>query len=305
MNFSICYITNRHQPQFQWFVDSLCRQVGSDTFPEIIFIDSVLWEKGGERRTELAAIVAGRFPYRHEAPKPCVWCGPTRLTQRNYFAAANTRNTGACYASRDYIFFVDDLSVLMGDWLKEARHAAQHRYVVGGAYKKAFEMVVEGGELKSARFTAGGTDSRWGIGSVGGIVPIGGGQLYGCSFGIPMHRFLEVNGQDEACDSMGGEDYYLGLSLEKLGVPIFYNINLYSVESEEGHGQGPVFLRLDKGLGQSSLDHLAKKRQHGPRAMGNNFNLAEIRRNVLNGGGFPVPVEPSLHWWDNQPLSEL
>lgn len=305
MHFSIIYLTNRKDCRWQWFVDSLCRQVGADSWPEVIFVDSVLWGDAGQRKAELDSVVRGRFAYKHVSPKPCVWCGPHRLTQRDYFAAANSRNTGFCHASRDYVFWVDDLTVLMPDWLKEARHAAQHKYVIAGAYKKVWEMVVDDGELKSCRETAAGTDSRWGRGSERGIVKIGGGDLFGCSFGMPVPAMLAINGQDEACDSVGGEDYFAGLSLEKLGIEIFYDRNMLTFESEEGHGQGPIFLRLDKGLGKSSVDLLNKRKNSGPRAMGNFFDLAEMRTKVLSGEPFPIPTEPSKHFWDGQPLSEL
>lgn len=307
MNFSLIYLTARIDPRFQWFVDSLCNQCADGQFPQVIFIDSCLWgENYKERVAALQAIVAGRFSYQHHPPKPCVWQGPHRLTQRDYFAAANARNTGLCYAKEEYIFYVDDLTVLMPGWVDNARHAAKSRYVAAGSYKKAWDMVVEGGLLVSCRETAGGTDSRWHLGSnTGADVKIDGGKLFGCSFGLPVSTLLDCNGQDEMCDSLGGEDYFLGLSLEKLGVNIFYNRNLSTRESEEGHGQGPIYLRLDKGLGKSSLDLLARRRASGPRAMGNDFNLAELRQKILSGEPFPVPTKPDKHFWDGQPLSEL
>ena len=305
MNFSLSYITSRKNCELKWFADSLCNQCGAD-FPQVIIIDSCLWDADyKERVKELQDIVAGRFVFEAHPPKPCVFAGPHRLTQRNYFAAANTRNTAACYARHDYIAWVDDLSVLMPGYIDNLRHAVEHRYVVAGAYKKAFEMVVEGGELKSARFTPGGTDSRWHLADSCNLVKIGGGQLFGCSFGMPMEIFLELNGQDEMFDSLGGEDYAAGLGLDKMGVPIWYNRHLYTVESEEGHSQGPIYLRLDKGLGKSSLDLLEKRRAHGPRAMGNYFELSELRQKILAGEPFPVPTKPDKHFWDGQPLSEL
>lgn len=307
MSFSLCYLTNRKTPRFDWFCDGIVRQCGSAVDFEVIVVDSVLWDDAAGRRQELADIVKGRFAYKHVPPKPSVFQGPHRLTKSDFFAASNARNTGICHSSKDYIYFIDDLSIMLGDFLSNVRHAAQGKYVVGGAYKKVLELVVENGDAKSWREFPQGLDSRLGRGSKEGIRPINGGALYGCSMGLPMGAMLQINGFDEIYDSQGGEDYSVGIALEKWGHKIWYNLNLMTLEDELAHGQGPIFKRIIK-PGNPDSSWVVLNRLNGasrPRAFGNTFELAELRRDTLAGKPLPIPKEPKTHWFDGQPLSEM
>src|SRR5439155_20599442 len=90
---SIVYITHRASPRFDWFADSLARQLDTEDV-EVLFVDGV---HSPERSEELEQIVRGRFPYRHVPAKPSPFAGPYRLTTRDYFAAASARNTGLVY----------------------------------------------------------------------------------------------------------------------------------------------------------------------------------------------------------------
>ena len=314
MKFSIAHITNRKIACHDWFCDGLVKQVGSGEWPEIIFIDSVLWQDPIGRKKELLDTVAGRFKYRHEPPKPTVWQGPTRLTTQDYFAASNARNTGICLASTPYIMFVDDLSVLGPQWLSNVRHAAEGKYCVAGSYRKSFDMVVEGGELKSHRpnIQEGtgrdlGLDSRCGVGRDTGIVKVDGGLLYGCSCGFSIDTLLQVNGFDEIHDSSGAEDYSLGITLQKWGHQLWFNRNVFSCESEELHGQHPVMKRIIK-PGNPDASHVILNRLKAdprPRTYGNFFELRDLRNSVLAGNPFPVPTKPSHHWFDNADLRTM
>lgn len=337
MTFSLVYLTNRENPCFAWFVDSLCRQVEDGNFPQVVFIDAMLWHRE-DRRRELADVVAGRFPYRHEPPKPCVWQGPHRLTTQDCFAAASARNTGICLASKPYIIFCDDLSVLAPGWLREARHAAQEGYVVMGAYRKVTKLVVDAGRIVSwsphmvkdpdGKEHDAGLDCRWSQGSDNGLVPTQPSNLYGCSFGAPIEALLDVNGQDEIFDGMGYEDCALGYTLLRtrqksfFGHPtnLFYNRNMLTYESEEMHHQGQPMKggRVDKdngrasvvlyrgGVAPSGFKSIGLQNDAGyVRSIGTRQNLRELRRQVLAGATFPVPTEPATHWYDNQPLKEI
>lgn len=259
---TIAYVTNRLNPQFMWFCDSMCAQ----TTPEqranlqVVFVDGWLWHVGtmgilfdtndteialanteghhAPRREELAKCVAGRFDYLHIPPKPCAWQGPFRQTKREFFCAGNTRNTAFIVAQHDYLVFVDDLSVLIPGWFNQVLHAAQDQYVVCGAYKKVKQLAVENGAVKSLDEFPAGVDSRWNRGSDGGIVDWSGGGLFGCSFGVPLEAALEVDGNDAACNGQGGEDTDFGIRLERAGWPIKYNRNMLTLESEELHHDG-------------------------------------------------------------------
>lgn len=309
---TIAYMTNRPNPCFRWFVDSLCNELAATpTECEVVFVDAWLWPGGEARRNELAQIVGGRLNYRHTPPKPTVWQGPTRLTTQDYFAASNARNTALLLARGDYIVFVDDLSVLLPGWMSQVRHAQQHRYCVGGSYKKMLNLVVENGRVVSFTDNPKGVDSRWPVGSDGGIVAMDGGGLYGCSCGVPMEYAERCNGYEELCDGMGSEDTDFGIRVERAGCRIFYNRNMCTYESEELHAQEPVAKRVIKktpGTGFPDQSHIMLHRvRHEPRitTIQNYYNLAEVRKSIAAGGSFPEATQPTHHWPDNQPLSEM
>lgn len=319
--YCIAYLTSRLNPRFQWFADSLKRQVeqhGEASRPQVIVVDS----KIDEREFTPQDYFPGWGCY-HVEPKPCIWQGKYRWTKRDYFAAANARNTAALYADRPYIVFVDDLSVLCDGWLDQVLHAVEHRYVVGGAYKKVQRLQVENGVVTSYDEFPKGVDSRWSLANETNIVKIGGGQLFGCSFGCPLEDYIAVNGQDEICDSLGGEDYNFGIRIERLGKTIWYNRNMLTLESEEAHYEEPPYLRLDKATPGNPDGHdsshivLNRTLRGGVWTQGNHYNLASARKAVRANMGFPainavetyfdgvIAATPSTHFPDGQPIREM
>jgi hypothetical protein len=240
---SIVHITHRHEPAFAWFVDSLAGQLRPGDEVEVIFVDGLY---GSERAGMLEQLIAGRFAFRHVPAKPNPWNGPHRLTRAQYSAASSARNTGIVYARKPYIVFVDDVCVLVEGWWEQVKDAARENRVVAGAYQKHHEMVVDEGRLVSSRLEPDGLDCRWERGDDCAPVPIGGGELFGAGIGAPRSLLLELNGFDELCDPVGGEDYNLGLRIEWSGTAIGYRRAMLSIESEELHRQPAVVLRYDK-----------------------------------------------------------
>lgn len=245
------------------------------------------------------------------APKPSPWQGACRKTRFDCFAAANARNTGACYAKHPFIVFVDDLTVLMPGWLDQIRHADEQRYLVMGAYKKVKELTVEDGLAVHYVEFQGGIDSRWGAGSDGGIVAYPASQLFGCSFGLPLEFYLAVNGSDEGCDGVGMEDVNLGIRLGRMGYKSFYNRNMLTLESEELHTKDPTETMVRKAWDtpdpSTKADWAIYNRvvqNHITHAEGNDFDLAKLREIILNGGEFPLP-KIERPWFSAKPFSEL
>jgi len=149
MNITISFLTNREDPAFQWFADSLANQIPSGVFVEVLVIDLLSDYEPDSRSAYFHGCVKDRFSMKVIPPKPCAWQGKHRKTNEDMFAAANARNTAFIHATSDYIFCVDDLTVLSPQWLSNAIHAAQEGYVMCGAYKKLKQMVVKDGTIIS------------------------------------------------------------------------------------------------------------------------------------------------------------
>jgi glycosyltransferase involved in cell wall biosynthesis len=249
--------------------------------------------------------------------------GPHRLTTRDYMATSSARNTAAVYAQGSYLVYADDCSVVLPGWWEAVRRAAAAGEVVAGAYQKHWDMHVIGGELVRSR--VGGIDSRWDLGDPDSRVPITGGQLFGSSFGLPRQLLMAVNGLDELCDPVGGEDYQLGMRLAWSGAPIWYDRAMVTIESEDLHRQSPSPTRIDKSTDLET--YMATLRRFGVeqrtvhgnldssslivdlmyglrpfRSLGNHYELVGLDEDNLDAtrSGFPV-----RHWFDGQPLAEL
>lgn len=257
---TICYVTNRTTPHWDWAVDALCNQADFDLrrHLQLVVIDGKLWADGvnrstsestiafadpqfhnPERRFELELVVNNRIETLHIPPLPNVYNGNFRLTPKDWFSASNSRNTGFIAARHGYVAFIDDLSVPGPIWLAQVLHAAHHGYTVAGMYAKSKKMIVRNGAVVEFEDFPEGRDSRWEGGSDGGIVDWG-GSLYGCSFGIPLELALTIDGFELATSGAGGEDFDAGIRIRRSGAVIKLNRNMFSRESEEDHWQQPL-----------------------------------------------------------------
>jgi GT2 family glycosyltransferase len=322
---SVVYVTYRSEPRLDWFADSLAAQLEEDS-PEVIIVDG---HHSSERVASLEQIVRGRFAFRHVPPKPTPWNGPHRLTGRDYFAGSSARNTGIVYATRPYVAFVDDCSVLMPGWWREVRTAARHEYVIAGAYQYHRDMVVEQGLLVRSRHVAAelnATDCRWELGDDRALVRVGGGNLYGCSFGAPRELLLDVGGLDELADAGRGGDCQLGLRLEWAGAPIFYSRRMLTIESTELHGQrsrkttrlartlapDAYMERLrDFGVERRTTDgswdnsHMLLDIAYGTRSIGSLGNPYDLATMTAARVAATIADFPHTYWFDGTPLAQL
>jgi hypothetical protein len=300
---SFIYTTCRKNPKFDWFIDSLYNQVVEEKFDcsniEIVMVDFEL-QYDESRKEVMKQIVNNRFKFTHVEPMPSPWQGKYRLTSRDCFSASLARNTGICYVSNSYLCFVDDLSVLEPGSFKHIIEYANQNIVVAFGYKKVWDLDVENGKIIHKRETPAGIDSRWNQGE--DYRKIGGSQLFGYS-ASPLSVLLSVNGYDEICNSIGGEDYHYGMRIEKLNIPIFYSKKVVFNESENLADQGNVFLRRDPLLETNHYNSLLEKYGVNHRwvpnartdishfvldlltrnkswAEGNNYTLTDLRQTV-------------------------
>jgi glycosyltransferase involved in cell wall biosynthesis len=299
-------MTNRRNCRSDWFFDSLARQevTGDPVRIKIVVIDFYAAERTAAEKARAHVWVT---------PKPTVWQGEHRLTTEDYFAASNARNTALCYADDGLVAFVDDLSVLLPGWL-EAALTAERGHVVLGRYAKVKNLIVKEGRVDYYDPFPAGDDSRWlEINKIGRPTRtrVDGGWMFGCSMCGHIDDFLDINGFDEDCDSMGSEDYIAGIMLEKHGVQLWYEPGMRTLESEELHHVEKPFKRIIKPSGKfrgkdaswTILDMV----RHGGRSSAPNYcNLRMLRDVILNGVGvFPVAQIPEHDWRDGQPLREM
>lgn len=298
---TIAYMTNRCNPRFQWFADGLKRQ-GADQSIEVLVVDFYADDRdlglvGRERGLNCRSIT----------PKPTVWQGKHRLTKENYFAAANARNTAICAAKSDYIVFADDLSVPGDRWLERARWHQRVGNVVAGSYQKVMKMVVEDGKLASFGEFEAGKDHRRAHQKYS-MAPCYGSWFFGCSCGGPIEAFLEINGYPEIADGMGYEDSVTGDALRANGRAIFFDKELLTYESEEGHHEDKPFIRADPGVSPNDKSHALLNLCRGVKRFDNFFGpegIRGLRAKVQSGEPFPIVGIPEHEWFTGKPLREL
>lgn len=294
---TIAYMTSRKNPRFEWFFGSLKRELATTSMQtKIVVVDR-----------HYPRLLPTDFTITHVPPKPNVWMGEYRLTSTDYFAASNARNTAILLAPDGWIAFIDDLSVIMPGWLKAVREAMEGRYVAAGAYQKVEDLKVtpDGGVLYTE--VQRGIDSRWHYGDKPINIP--GSQLFGCSMACPVEWLLEINGFDEDCDSVGGEDYALGMMLQQAGRPIKYCRKMLTLEDDLAHGEEVPMIRIDKGKSPNDKSHAMLHMIQGGRRTAPNYfgpgGIRAVRERVLSGEQFPVTRVPDRDWYDSQPLRDM
>jgi hypothetical protein len=335
---SIVYVTHRPNPRFDWFADSLAGQLGGERLAvEVIVVDA---RHSRERELEFARLVGDRFLLRHVAPKPTPYSGAYRKTGREYSTISSARNTGIVYASAPYIVFNDDSGALAEGWWQEVQGAAHRDYVIGGSYENRTDLRVEDGQIDDPAprpqaidtpDTADAIDSRWELGDDEALVQISGGRLFGCGLGAPRELLVAVNGFDELCDPVGGEDSNLGLRLEWSGARLFYSRRMRMVKDGMRHRDDEI-VPLDRGHAARDLldeqrymaclerfgvgartfvdarldcGHLCLDVLYGTRAvraLGNGYDLAQLTAAELERTAASFPER---YWATGEPLAKL
>jgi len=292
---TVAFITARDEPRFEWFVSSLEPQANDEKIKTVVV--SVKKPLG--------------WGWAMTQPKPTVWQGQHRLTKEDNWAVSNARNTAICLCETEWIAFLDDRCVLGPQWLEAVHDAMRGRYVVCGPYEKTHNLVVENGAAKSwdkipgrdARMTY--TDWHLRPTAHKNPWPALPEWTYGCSLALPLEWALAVNGFDETCDGLSGEDGIFGWMLHNRGYPILFDERLSVIQDRTPGQCGPVMIRRDKGVSPHDASHALLAKLGKLDRAAHPIDLRQIRKDVLAGKDWPKPWGPTHHFFDNQPLSEM
>jgi len=316
---------------FEWFIEPLKKSIIENSISiliQIVIVDGFLYDCAKkESRSEYFSRKIGNIDYIHVSPKPTKWQGEYRKTQDNYFAAANTRNTGACYAKYDYIAFIDDLGIISPSWLVAVIKALEKNEIHCGAYTKVKNIEYD---TISCSYNGGdendGRDHRLDI-YKDKITQCPGGHLYGSSFSLPKNDYFEINGQNEMCDGLGGEDYDLGMRLERSGKKIYYNKMMFIHESNSSFDsdkerkcirKDPVvdegkYVKILKEYNISDIYNGRRDLSHfmlsygncGPVKVNPEFSLANYNKSILEGNSniFLLPICNEIHFFTKKCIS--
>lgn len=220
------------------------------------------------------------------------------MTSIEWWALSNARNTGIALCQSDYVVFLDDRCRLGPRWLEAARRASIARCsVVAGTYDKR-EVDGRGGSRISV-------DHRL-LAHPSGLIGCGGGWLYGCAIAAPLEWLLDVNGFEEGCDSLSGEDYILGLMLGNREHRVDFD-SLLLVHQDRMDGANHGFRRTDKGTSPLDKSHAALERFGRRTRTEFTPDLRKMRADLASGGKFPEVDHgvDHLDWYDGQPIRDM
>ena len=279
---SVIIPAGRPDPRVDWILRDLSDQVLPGDLIEVIAVDPSFPEKEPSRSQDHPQIGVVRV-----APKPNPWQGPQRLTRQDWWAASSARNTGIALASHDYVAFLDDRTKLGSIWLDRVRKGARSGAVIAGSY----DVINQGRSILDHRRMLCPRSRK----------NCGGDWLYGGSFCLPLAWLLEVNGFEEGCDGLAGEDCVLGRMLVHAGYRVDFDAHMRSIK-ERPDGSEHGFRSVDKGTPTRSKSSAALVR-FGSRAR-TEFtpNLRALRARLAAGGTFPDvdPTADHRDWFDGQ-----
>jgi hypothetical protein len=296
---TVAFMTGRADPKLDWVVNDLSWQKKPGDELSLIVVD-VFDGQRPAKGCELAApasVFAGGV--RFTAPKPNIWQGAHRVTKRDWWATANARNTAIALCQTDYIAFLDDRSKLGPRWLETVRAGYRSRAsVICGSYDK-----LEGPQ--GARITS--RDHRRKA-SPHGTINCGGAWLYGCTFALPLSWALDVNGFEEGCDGLTGEDYIFGMMLANRGHRIDFLPDMFVLQDRAPGNESckGSYACMDKGKSPKDKSHAALDRFGKRKRTEFTPDLMQIRATLAAGGAWPIPTDRDARdWYDGQLIREM
>lgn len=315
---TLIYSTARKAPRFDWLFESLCRCSYRELVIQIVIVDFFAqacddWsELDVARRRNEVYIQAQKFIKLHQCevdwqpPKPNVWAGKFRFTPRNWWHKSSALNTGACLAKGKYLVFSDDRCVFLPLFLDAVKEAADGNYAVCGTYEKRTHMIVEDGAIKDIGNQIG-VDSRASV-AQGRKMICPGTWMFGHAFGLPLEWFLQVNGVDELWDSVSMEDTHFGQMLENNGFVIYHDPRMAQVQDRTPEVGGHDMKRSSKEKhsgDKNDKTHKLIEKLWSRKTSANEYDLRALRKSVLAGNPFPIPLGPHEDWYDSQKLKDM
>lgn len=291
---TIIYTTGRKDPKFKWFIDSLTRQM---TEQEMNEVQVLVVDYYGPEYTPKAQ----RF-----CPKPTRWQGRYKQVQDEWWAAANSRNTGLAVAMTDWVCFVDDRCVLMPGWFQSLRDAMAGRYAVFGSYQKRVGMEVSHGCVVTPGVVTGEDNRLDVLRNVG--APLNephectGKWCYGCTVALPTKWAFKIGGFEEACDGTGFEDVIFGLMMENHGMAMKFDPRMVMVEDRTPNPDDISFRREDKDISPNDKSHRMLEVLGSSFSTSNRPQLFQSRKSIIFSGTFPLIYGNSdQDWYDGLP----
>lgn len=310
--------TSRPKPAFDWMFDSLCHCSGREMVTQIVIVDLYAepfdeWTEAdvANRRSEVL-YCASKFTKLHNCevdwipPKPNVWSGKFRITPVNWWSKPESLNSIVCKAKSDYLVFSDDRCVFKNTFLDAVKEAKEGNYAVCGTYQKRTNMVVHDGRIVGEGEIIG-NDSRASV-AKGRKMICPGTWMFGHAFGLPLEWMLQINGIPELANSASMEDTIFGMMVENNGYPIYHDPRMAQIQCRTPGICEHNIRRSSKEKHPNDKNdklHTLLRTEAKLKRATNMSDLREMRKSVLAGRPFPIPLQPTHDWFDNQPLSEF
>jgi len=315
---SLIYTTARKNPRFDWLFSSLVRCSYRELIGQIVIVDFFAqpcddWTDidVAKRRNEVLAASKSftsltPAEIQWQPPKPNVWAGKFRITPRNWWHKSTALNTGLCLAKHDYLVFSDDRCIFKQTFLDAVKEAIENKYAVCGTYEKRIGMEYADGVI-THEGTITGSDSRVTV-AQGRKMMCPGTWMFGHAFGLPTEWMLAVNGVDELWDSVSMEDTHFGQMLENNSYTIYHDPRMAQIQDRTPEVGGHDMKRSSKEKHPNDKDdktHSLIKKLWDRKRSSNPFNFSDMRKTVLAGGLFPIPLGPHQDWFDGQNLKDM
>jgi len=297
---SVCTITKRREPLIDRMIQLLNKQTCLGF--EYIIVDGYYFQRRNAM-LDLIESLKPKFPVRYVPDKPTRWRGFRP-------ALSSARNTYLIWVRGESIIGVDDCCTDMHpDLVKRHLYWGSRGFAVSGSW-----------------FDKYGWEHRHKITDKAKVVD--GGCFYGANHSFLLEEVLKVNGYEELLDGeQGQEDCDLGIRLDRMGVNILYDPDLWvefdhSVHSltqwspdaekagwkKEGEPVEPKRRVLEDGKEHFANEWLTQqlhKDKGRTQPAGNHFSLRELRKipprydyNVLRvHEALKGYIDPDLHDW--------